>query len=70
MLPNTELRELRLQRGLAQRALSVKSGVSVTTLSAIEKYGVVPGSVVRQRIAAALDVEAEQLWPTDTVAVA
>lgn len=70
MLPNHVLREARQQRGLAQRALSIESGVSCTTINAIEKYGLVPGKDIRARIAAVLDLDVEQIWPSERVAVA
>jgi DNA-binding XRE family transcriptional regulator len=57
------LRALRQQRELAIYGLAALSGVSPTTICAAEKWGYVPRSEVRERIAAALDVDVSELWP-------
>ena len=57
------LRELRRERELALWGLAARAGVSATTLSAVEKWGYVPGLGVRRRIAAALGVDVLAIWP-------
>jgi len=57
------LRELRKERGLALWGLAARTGVSASTLSAVEKWDYLPSRPVRERIAAALGVEAAAVWP-------
>jgi DNA-binding XRE family transcriptional regulator len=57
------LRPLRTSRELALWGLAARSGVSATTLSAIERWDYSPSDGVRRRIAAALDVEVDEIWP-------
>jgi DNA-binding XRE family transcriptional regulator len=59
----TRLRSLRRQRELAIYGLAALSGVSPTTICAAEKWGYIPRSEVRQRIAAALHVDTREIWP-------
>jgi lambda repressor-like predicted transcriptional regulator len=63
---SNQLRATRRARGLAIWGLSVMSGVSPSLLTAIEKWGYVPGADTRQRIADALGVQVEDIW-TQTV---
>jgi DNA-binding XRE family transcriptional regulator len=57
------LQELRQERGLAQWGLSARTGVSASTVSAIERWDYKPSAPVRQRIADALGVEVSAIWP-------
>ena len=58
-----QLRELRRERGLALWGLAARSGVSATTLSAVERWGYLPSPGVRRRIASALGVDVLAIWP-------
>jgi transcriptional regulator with XRE-family HTH domain len=57
------LRALREERGLAQYGLAVLARTSPTTILAIERYGHNPGDAVQQRIAQALGVSINDIWP-------
>ena len=57
------LRELRREHGLALWGLAARTGVSASTLSAIERWDYIPSPPVRQRIAEALGVEEQFVWP-------
>jgi len=57
------LREFRREHGLALWGLAARTGVSTSTLSAIERWDYLPTPPVRQRIADALGVEASAIWP-------
>ena len=57
------LRHIRTQRRLALWGLAARAGVSATTLSAIERWDYLPTLGVRERIAAALGVQAADVWP-------
>jgi DNA-binding XRE family transcriptional regulator len=59
------LRECRQALGLAQQALAVQAGVSISTITMIEVHGYRPTESVRERIAAVLEVRAEELWPRE-----
>jgi transcriptional regulator with XRE-family HTH domain len=58
-----QLQRLRAERGLAQWALAVRCGVAPGMLSAVERHGYVPSGAVRQRIAAALNLSVQSIWP-------
>jgi DNA-binding XRE family transcriptional regulator len=57
------LREQRRQRGLAIWALAVRAGTSPATIVAIERHGHVPTLDVQARLAAALGVPVNAVWP-------
>jgi DNA-binding XRE family transcriptional regulator len=57
------LKELRRAKGLPLWGLAVRAGTTATTLSAVERWGYQPSSDLCQRIAAALEVSVEQIWP-------
>ncbi len=57
------VREFRKAQGLAQLALAVRAGLSPATLVAVERYDYRPTAGVRNRIAAALGREADEVWP-------
>ena len=61
--PNRRLRELRQEKGLAVFGLGALARVSPSTVSAAERWGYVPGPTVRNRIAEALGVKVDELWP-------
>jgi DNA-binding XRE family transcriptional regulator len=57
------LRQLRRNQGVAQYGLAVRAEVSPTVIGAIERYDYVPGVEVRARIARALGVAVQDIWP-------
>jgi DNA-binding XRE family transcriptional regulator len=57
------LRALRQARGLAIYGLAVRARCSPTTIGAVERWGYRPSVVVCERLAAALDVPVEVIWP-------
>ena len=57
------MRVWRHQLGFSQQALVVAAGVSIATIVLIEKYGHVPRKNVRARIASALGVKENLIWP-------
>lgn len=61
-----KLKELRQERGMAMRELAVLSQVGPSTLSSIERYGYVPGIGIRRRIAEAMGIPVEAIWPVET----
>lgn len=62
---SSQLKATRRARGLAIWGLSVMSGVSPSLLTAIEKWGYVPGANTQKRIADALGVQVEDIWPQE-----
>jgi DNA-binding XRE family transcriptional regulator len=59
---NSQLKAARRARGLAIWGLSVMSGVSPSLVTAIEKWGYVPGVDTQKRIAEALGLQVEDIW--------
>lgn len=59
----TSLEGLRKNAGLSQLELEARSGVSQTTISAIENGRVNPGVLTLAKLADALDVPLEKLVP-------
>ena len=57
------LKRFRQARGLAQYGLATLAQTSPSTIVAAERWGYVPSPVVRQRLAAALDVNERDIWP-------
>ena len=57
------LREVRLKKQLAIIGLSAQSGVSATTICGIEKWDYLPRLSTRLRIADALNVTINEIWP-------
>jgi transcriptional regulator with XRE-family HTH domain len=57
------VKELRKKRGMSQAELAVKARTSPTMLVMIERYGHRPGPDLRERIARALGVTPEDIWP-------
>lgn len=66
MAMNTNaLRELRTKMRLPIAAVAVRAKVGTATLTMVEKYGHVPRSETQQRIARALNVSVQEIWPSD-----
>ncbi len=59
-----KLREVRSNANCKLWELAARSGVSASTLSAIERYNYAPRSDTRARISRALGVPVEDIWPT------
>lgn len=59
----TALRAARKRAGLTVSVLSYLSGVSTSTISTWEKYGVPPSANCRQRLANTLNAPVEELFP-------
>jgi DNA-binding XRE family transcriptional regulator len=57
------LKEVRQRQQLALYGLAALSGVSPTTLCAIEKWDYRPRIEVRERIADALNTTIGEIWP-------
>jgi len=57
------VREIRLSRGLTQRQLAERAGVSAPTVIHIEKGRHGPGLVVARKIADALDATIDEVFP-------
>jgi transcriptional regulator with XRE-family HTH domain len=62
MIPN-KLRAFRKKLGFTEQELTQVAGVSIATVVLIERYGHLPGEDVRARIAAALGVSGDAIWP-------
>jgi DNA-binding XRE family transcriptional regulator len=62
-MPANNLKALRQAQRLALWGLATRTGSSATTLSAIERWGYRPGGALCQRIATALGVAVEDIWP-------
>jgi DNA-binding XRE family transcriptional regulator len=58
-----KLRELRRAQHLSQWGLAVNVGTSTAMLSAIERWGYRPGAALCARIATALGVSIDDIWP-------
>ena len=57
------LRAIRKGKGLSQKALAQGAKTSPDMIGRIERRGYVPGIAIRWRIAEALGVEPEEVWP-------
>lgn len=62
---NNNLRSIRRKRNIAQWGVASFSGVSAAMVSAIERWDYKPSSPVKRRIALALGVAVEAIWPED-----
>lgn len=60
--PN-RLRELRLERGLSQVGLAAQAGVGPGVINSAERWGYRPTEAIREKLAAALDVNVDAIWP-------
>lgn len=62
-MPNERLRQLREAVGLSQRALAARAGVAASSMNWWETHGMRPRPASQRRIAQALGVAPEELWP-------
>lgn len=62
MVANT-VRYWRGKLGIRQLELSSMTGVSTSTIVAVERYGYVPSEDVRHRLSKALGIAVDLLWP-------
>lgn len=60
---SNKLRTWRKKLGFTQQELTQAAGCSISTLVLIERYGHLPGEDARARIAAALGVSEDAIWP-------
>jgi transcriptional regulator with XRE-family HTH domain len=58
------LKNIRNERGLPIAAVAVRAKVGTGTIIMIERHGHNPRPETKQRLAAALGVSVEQIWPT------
>ena len=59
----SNLRTVRRSKKLSLMGLAHKAGTTPSWLTFVERYAHVPGPDLRQRIAEALGVAEEELWP-------
>ena len=59
------LRELRIQKLMSQKELSNKSGVSQVTISFIENGLTIPMDLTRRKLAKALRIKPDELFPEE-----
>jgi transcriptional regulator with XRE-family HTH domain len=59
------LRALRLERGMTQQELALRARTTPALLTWVERYGYLPGPELQERIARALDVTPEDIWPLE-----
>jgi len=64
-MPKNYLREARLKKGLSQVQLSVKTGIACTTISALETGKIFPFNGWKVKLAEALDVAIEDIFPEE-----
>ena len=57
------LKELRKERGMAMREITALCRVATGTISAIEKYDYSPAPETREKLARALGVTVQDIWP-------
>lgn len=58
------LKAVRINKGLPIAAVAVRARVGTATITMIEKYGHEPRPDTKARIATALAVSVEAIWPT------
>ena len=63
MQKQNNLRQIRKKLGFALLELMATSGISTSTLVAIERYGLYPATDVRTRLSKALGVSELIIWP-------
>ena len=63
------LKEIRADKGVKMAQLTAICGVSMSTLSGIERYLYRPSDATKQKIADALGVEVALIWPDVKVEV-
>jgi len=57
------LRAIRRRQRVSQQELTLLAGVSIATLTLVERYDHTPSPPVRAKIAAALGVSEGVIWP-------
>jgi transcriptional regulator with XRE-family HTH domain len=63
-IPNqTNLREIRRKCNISMLGLATLARTSPATLTQIERFGYMPGSDIRARIADVLSVTPGEIWP-------
>lgn len=67
---DNRVRTLRLARGYVLARLAAEADISPSTLISVEKHHYWPTERIRERIAQALGVEVDDIWPRDKAAVA
>lgn len=65
-METNNLRRLRKDQGFTVRGLSVSAGISTATIVAIELYGNTPTPGTREKIARALNLRTQAIWPEVT----
>jgi HTH-type transcriptional regulator, competence development regulator len=65
-LPTNRVRRYRERRRLTLRKLALLSGIDAAHLSRIERGIIRPGGITQERIAAALLVDRDELFPDAT----
>lgn len=61
----SNLRTIRLQKGLTISEVAVRSKTSQGTVVFVEKYGHTPKAETKVRLAQALDVPVSAIWPDE-----
>ena len=62
---NSKLKEIRSHLGLPIAAVAVRARVGTGTIIAIERHGHNPTLPTKEKLAKALGVSAEIIWPAD-----
>lgn len=65
MTAANRVKELRLAQGMLQRQLQMRASISPSVLTLIEKYSYRPTETIRLKIAAALGLHVDQVWPRE-----
>ena len=66
MRHENRLKDIRRQRGLAISGLATLASASSAMISAIERWGYFPQLETRKRIAQALTVDVDHIWPEES----
>jgi putative transcriptional regulator len=66
-MPKNNLRSIRTEKKLSQVKLSVRTGIACTTISAIETGRIVPFNGWKTKLAEALGMSVEEIFPETEV---
>lgn len=66
-MPLNNLRKIRIEKGLSQLQLSVKTEISPGIISNIENNKIFAYPGWRERLARALEVEEKEIWPNNCI---
>lgn len=67
--PDSALRAMRHMARMSQEELAARAGVTRDTVYRAERFGApVPSLRTQRRLAEALEVDAEEIWPTQEAA--